>query len=115
MLLEKEDYEKRIKSLSDKVGMDDESLEMLGELKSDYDDRNTLIAEKDEIINASDGISFKDKYYDLCEKYKDRFFNTNTSASEIKAGNQKDMETENDNRGGDLLSYESLFKERGVN
>lgn len=115
MLLSREEYDERIRILSDKVGMDTDSLNVLKELQTDYTDRVNVIEEKDALINASDGTPYKDKYFNLCEEYKNRFFNTSTNGNEIKRGNAKDLHAESDNEGGDLLSYESLFKEREVN
>lgn len=102
MVLSKEDFMKR---LQERIG-EDTSEDAIAFIEDFTDTFNDL-----ETRSTSDENEWRKKYDELDknwrEKYKARFFDSNTTPEEVKEEQKEDVEKD-----GEVTSFEDLFEER---
>lgn len=114
MAYTKEEHEAKLKKIAEMAGDSEEILTELAELAADYDERLSVKEyTDDDVIDASDGRRWSEKYneanenyLDMKNKYRDRFFSTPSGA--------KEDQDENITEDTDALSvsFDDLFEER---
>lgn len=103
MPLERERFEEIITEVAKRSGDDDETLELIAELKKDYDERTRYT---DDDVMDKDGVKWREKYDYTVERYRNRFFNTIEGAKEDQARDIKEDDKST------TKTFEELFKTR---
>lgn len=103
MLNEKE-YLENLKFISDKYPDDEEIFEKLEILRDDFYNRPIEVYDKSDIY-AESGEKWRDKFEDIREKYRERFFST--SSDEIKENQKEDIAFDNHST---EMSFDDLFE-----
>ena len=105
-MFSEEEYNEHLKKISDKMGDDDEALNLLEPLKDDFNERMKQKHYSESDVKDEDGTMWKDKFIEMKQKYKDRFFSSAPVAKE-----EQEEDVEKDDNGGNV-SFEQLFKAR---
>ena len=102
-VLSKEDFMSR---LQERIGEDtsDEAMSFIEDMTDTFNDMETR-------SSGNSDEEWKQKYEDLDkswrEKYKARFFNSETTPAEVKEEQEENVEND-----GEVRDYEELFEER---
>lgn len=91
-----------LKNISAKSNNDEEILDIVENLTSDFDERITLEHE-----NGDNKEDYKTKYENMKQRYVDRFFSA--KSEEIKEDVKEDAEKDDN---AENITYDQLFKER---
>lgn len=95
-------YLERLNAIGEKIGDNDELMEMLQGLLSEYDADVIPPAYEESDVLADDGVKWRDKYDDLLRRHRERFF---SSGEEVVKHVEEDDEEQ-------AMSYEDLFDNR---
>lgn len=99
-------YLERLTAIGEKIGDNDELLEMLQGLLSEYDaDVIPPVYEESDVL-ADDGVKWRDKYDDLLRRHRERFF---SSGEEVVENIDEHVEEDDEEQ---AMSYEDLFANR---
>ena len=114
----REELLESIKIISEKANDDEEIMERLKEIDNyikeielENSKTETSVYKQEEVFDT-DGVSWKDKYIDVKNKYRDRFFNDTPEQSFINEVERRQDDTDKfvDDRSD--ITIEDLFKER---
>lgn len=106
-MLERARFEEIITDLSARSGDNEEVMNLLAEIKTDYDERSAepRYGEAD-VIDSTDNRRWDDKYRESVERYRNRFFNTVEGA---KDDQREDVEKDSESA---EKTFDELFKSR---
>ena len=93
-----------LKTISEMGGDNEDLMGLLKELQDEYDSRGESYGKSD--VYDDDGKSWKEKYEESRQRYRDRFFSSGELA---KQDQQEDVKK--DSESGDI-SFDDLFSDR---
>lgn len=102
----RESFVERLNAIGEKIGDNDELMEMLQGVLTEYDADVVPHTYEEADVMADDGVKWRDKYDDLLRRHRERFF---TSGAEVEGGVDEPVTEDDENQ---QLEFSQLFEER---